>query len=170
MNDTAIGGNNAGLNARAATFAKNTLVELIGRSHLDFFLPRAPYSSKYRSPHEVESISERLCVQVGVASWKWSARKLHSGYPERQSHYLHQEAHKHGPQGANGFSSIAEYGASFIARLNEAFVNFRKPDVYQLRQLFYWRPTGFSHRWSGERIRSRGLLPEEPVQFLKCWG
>ena len=109
MNVTAVAGNNAGLNARAATFAKNTLVELIGRSHLDFFLPRAPYSSKYRSPHEVESISERLCVQVGVASWKWSARKLHSGYPERQSHYLHQEAHKHGSQGAHGSSINAEY-------------------------------------------------------------
>ena len=30
MNVTAVGGNNAGLNARAATFAKSTLVELIG--------------------------------------------------------------------------------------------------------------------------------------------
>ena len=37
MNVTAVGGNNAGLNARAATFARRTLVELIGRSHLDVF-------------------------------------------------------------------------------------------------------------------------------------
>ena len=34
---TAVGGNNAGLNARAATFARNTLVELIGRPHLNVF-------------------------------------------------------------------------------------------------------------------------------------
>ena len=34
---TAVGGNNAGLNARAATFAKSTLVELIDRPHLDVF-------------------------------------------------------------------------------------------------------------------------------------
>ena len=35
MNVTSVGGNNPGLNARAATFPKGTLVELIGRSHLD---------------------------------------------------------------------------------------------------------------------------------------
>ena len=37
MNVTAVGGNNAGLNARAATFARSILVELIGRPHLDVF-------------------------------------------------------------------------------------------------------------------------------------
>ena len=37
MNVTAVGGNNAELNARAATFAKSTLVELINRPHLDVF-------------------------------------------------------------------------------------------------------------------------------------
>ena len=37
INVTAVGGNNAGLNARAATFAKSTLVELISRPHLDGF-------------------------------------------------------------------------------------------------------------------------------------
>ena len=37
MNVSAVGGNNAGLNACAATFARNTLVELIGRPHLDVF-------------------------------------------------------------------------------------------------------------------------------------
>ena len=37
INVTAIGGNNAGLNVRAATFARSTLVELIGRPHLDVF-------------------------------------------------------------------------------------------------------------------------------------
>ena len=36
MNVTAVGGNNAGLNARAATFARSTLVELICRVHLEF--------------------------------------------------------------------------------------------------------------------------------------
>ena len=39
MNVTAVGGNNAGLNARVATFAKSCLVELIGRPYLDVFHP-----------------------------------------------------------------------------------------------------------------------------------
>ena len=34
---TAVVGKNAGLNARAATFARSTVVELIGRPHLDVF-------------------------------------------------------------------------------------------------------------------------------------
>ena len=34
---TAVGMNNAGLNTRAAIFARSTLVELIGRPHLDVF-------------------------------------------------------------------------------------------------------------------------------------
>ena len=37
MNVTAVNENNAGLNTRAATFARSTLIELIGRSHLDVF-------------------------------------------------------------------------------------------------------------------------------------
>ena len=37
MNVTKVGGNNAGLNARAATFARINLVELIVRPHLDVF-------------------------------------------------------------------------------------------------------------------------------------
>ena len=37
MGVTAVGGNNAGLNARASTFARSTVVELIGRPHLDVF-------------------------------------------------------------------------------------------------------------------------------------
>ena len=37
MNVTAVGGNNAGFNARAATFAKSSLVKLISRAYLDVF-------------------------------------------------------------------------------------------------------------------------------------
>ena len=37
MNATAVGGNNAGFNASSATFARSTLVVLIGRTHLDVF-------------------------------------------------------------------------------------------------------------------------------------
>ena len=37
MNVTAVNENNAGLNARAATFARSTLVDLIGRPLLDVF-------------------------------------------------------------------------------------------------------------------------------------
>ena len=97
------------------------------------------------------------------------SKKLQAGYPERQFHYSHKEAYQHGPQGANGSSSNAEIGASFIKRSNEAFFDLRKPDVYQLRQRFYLRPTGFSRSWSGERCRSRGWIPVEPVQFSKYW-
>ena len=75
-----------------------------------------------------------------------------------------------GPQSVNKSSPFTEYGASFIALPNEAFVNPRKPDVYQLRQRFYWRPTGFSRNSSGEGFRSRWWLPEEPVQFYKNFG
>ena len=37
MSVTAVGGNNAVLNARAAALARSTVVELIGRPHLDVF-------------------------------------------------------------------------------------------------------------------------------------
>ena len=37
MDVTAVGGNNAGLNVRAATFARSTVVELIFQPHLDVF-------------------------------------------------------------------------------------------------------------------------------------
>ena len=37
MGVTAVGGNNAGLNTRATKFARSTVVELIGRFHLDVF-------------------------------------------------------------------------------------------------------------------------------------
>ena len=36
---------------------------------------------------------------------------------------------------------IAENGASRIARLNEAPINPRKSNLYQIWQRFYWRPT-----------------------------
>ena len=62
-----------------------------------------------------------------------------------------------------------KYAASFIARPNKTLVNPGEPDVYQLRQLLYRRPTGFGHSWPDERRRSRGWLPEEPVQFSKLW-
>ena len=168
MNVTAVGGNNAWLNARAATLARNTLVELIGRPYLDVF-----HQERLIPPnidlHMKLIPSPNDCVQVGSSSCKCSARQLQAGYPERQSHLSHQEAYQHGPQGANGSSPNAEYGESFIARSNEALVDPRKPDVYKLRQRFYWRPTGLSRSWSGERCRSREWLPEEPVQFPKFW-
>ena len=37
MNVTAVGGKNAGLNVRAETFAKSTVVELINRPHANVF-------------------------------------------------------------------------------------------------------------------------------------
>ena len=37
MGVTAVGGNNAGLNARAATFAKGIVVELVGRPHQEVY-------------------------------------------------------------------------------------------------------------------------------------
>ena len=41
-------GRPAVLNARVATFAKITVVELIGRPHLDVFNQKTPYSSKHK--------------------------------------------------------------------------------------------------------------------------
>ena len=38
MNVTAVGGNNAGLSARAATFVRSTVVKLIGRPDPDVFI------------------------------------------------------------------------------------------------------------------------------------
>ena len=38
VNVTAVGGNNAGLNARAVNFARSTVVELIGRFDADVFI------------------------------------------------------------------------------------------------------------------------------------
>ena len=72
------------------------------------FPPRVPYSSKYRSQLEVDFVTEQFCVQVGGARSKSAAGKLQANHPERHSHYSHQEAHKHGPQGANKSSRIAE--------------------------------------------------------------
>ena len=133
------------------------------------FLAREPYFSKYRSQHKINFVPERLCVQISGASSRRSAGKLQVCNPERQSHYSHQEAHKHGSLGAHVSSFIAEYGASFIACPNEAPVNSCEPDLYQLRQHLYWRPTGFSRSWSSERRRSRGWLLEKFVQLPKFW-
>ena len=132
------------------------------------FLASAPSSSKYRSQHEINSVPERLCVQVSGSSSRKSAGKQVCN-SERKSHHSHQEAHKHGSQGAHGSSINAEYGASLIARPNEAPVNLCELDLYQLRQHFYWRPTGFSRSWSCERRRSRCCIPEKPVQLPKFW-
>ena len=122
-----------------------------------------------RFPHEVDAVSKRLCVQVGSAWLRCSARKLHTGYPKSQSYYLHQEAYQHGTWRANGSPCIQKYGASLFSRYNEAPVNCSEPNVYQLWQRFYKRPSGFSHDWSGERRLFCGWLPEKPVQFSKFW-
>ena len=95
-------------------------------------IARTPYSCKYRLPHKVNFVTDRFCVQAGGARSSNPAGKLQAGHPKRQSHYSHQEANKHNPQGANGFSGFAKFGASFIACHNEAFVDPYKPDVYQL--------------------------------------
>ena len=176
MNVTSFGWNNAGLNARAATYARSTLVKLIGRTYLDIFhykriifpninfhmklipsqndyvykssapaanaqqditswlskasnllfapwsitkrlqrlrreicekyfywayrslshrrfLLRAPYFSKYRSPHKFDIVPERFCVQVNSSSWNCSSKTLQAGYPECLIHYSHYEAY-----------------------------------------------------------------------------
>ena len=128
-----------------------------------------PYSSNYRSQHNITSLPERLCVRISGFSSRRSAGKLQVCNPERQSHHLHQQAYKHGVQGAHESSFIEEYGASFIACPNKVPVNPCEPDLYQLRLRFYWRPTGFSRSWSSERHRSHGGLPEKPVQLPKFW-
>ena len=66
MGVTVVGGNNTGLNVPAATFAKSTVVDLIGRPHLDVF-------------HQERQTT--LCAsrqrQVKVINWKntrWLSR------------------------------------------------------------------------------------------------
>ena len=49
--------------------------------------------------------------------------------------------------------------------LNKAFVDPRKPDVYQLRQCVYWRPSGFNRSSFGEQCRSGEWLPNNPFKF-----
>ena len=53
INVTAVGGNFAGYNARAATFARSTQIELIGRFHLDVFHKSA------------------LLLQISISTWSW---------------------------------------------------------------------------------------------------
>ena len=53
INVTAVAGNNAGLNARVATFARSTLVELICRPHLDVL-------------HQ-----DALFLQISISTWSW---------------------------------------------------------------------------------------------------
>ena len=60
----------------------------------------------------------------------------------------------------NGSPINSKYSASLFARLNEAPLNPREPDVYKLRQRFDRSPTGFSHCWSTERRRFCGWLPD----------
>ena len=131
MNVTARCKNNASLNARTATFAKSTLVELIGRTRLDV-QQITPYSFKHRSPHEVDTVSKQLCIEFGSARSMFAAGQLKVGYPERQSHHLHQEVHQHGSWRTYGSTRTAKYTASRIARPNEKPVNSRDRDVYQL--------------------------------------
>ena len=57
MNVTAVGGNNAELNARAATLARSTLVELIGRPHQDVFHQERLIPPNIDLPHEVNSVT-----------------------------------------------------------------------------------------------------------------
>ena len=134
------------------------------------FSPRSPNSSKCRSQHKVDAVPEQLYVQVGSACWKCGARKFKAGHPERKTNHPHKAAYQHGAKGAHGALLIAQYEASLIARPNEAPDYPREPDVYQLRQRFYWRPSRPCHRLSGERRWPRGRPLEEPIQFPKFWS
>ena len=131
-----------------------------GRAHLSTspgrVQPRMPYSSKHRSSNEVDVLSKQLCLLVGTARSRYSAGKLQAGYQKRQSYHQHQDAYLHGSWRTYGSPHTAKYAASFIARPNKTPVNPREPDVYQLRQRLYRRPTGFGHSWPGKRRRSRG--------------
>ena len=169
MGVTTVSGINAGLNTRATKFARSAVVEFIDRPHLDVFqqerliLPNIDLNMRL-----IPSPNHILC-QSAVRAQGGQKEKKQVCNSERLSHHSHQEAHKHGSQGAHGFSINAEYCATLIARSNEAPVNSCEPDLYQIRQHFYWRFTGFSRSWSCERRQSRGWLPEKPVQLPKFW-
>ena len=108
-------------------------------------------------------------MQVGSDCCKCGARKFQAGNSERESNHPHNAAYQHGSKGANGASPLAKYEASLIARLNETPNYPRKPDVYQFRQRFYWRPTRPGHSWSTDRRQTRGRLLEDRIQFQKFW-
>ena len=64
MNVTAVGGNNAEFNARSATFARSTLVELIGRPHLNVF-----NQERFIPPNiDLHSVTKLLCVQSAASA------------------------------------------------------------------------------------------------------
>ena len=96
------------------------------------FSSRSPNSSKHRSQHKVNAFPKQLCVQVGRSSSKCGARELQAGQPERKSYHSQQHAHQHGQRCAHAASPTTEYEASLFARLNEALVHPREPDVNQL--------------------------------------
>ena len=141
---TAVGGNNAGLNTRAAIFARSTVVELIGRHHVDVFHHDLLFPPNF-DLNKVDEVPEQLCVQVGCAGWKCGARELQASHPERQSYHSYQNAHQHGPRCAHAAPPTAEYETPLFARPNEAPVHPREPDVNQLRQRFYRRHARLGH-------------------------
>ena len=122
--------------------------------------PRTPYSSKHRSPHEIDAVPKLLCKQVDSARSSCAALKLQAGDPKRKSYHQHKEAQQHGSW-RTLISTYTRICGIIIAHPNETPVNSRKPDVYQLRQRFHWRFTGFSHSLSSERCRSRRWSPRK---------
>ena len=96
MNVTVVDGNNAGLNARVATFAWSTVVELIGRPHLDVFNQERLIFLKFDLHMKLMPFPNNIVCKSTAPLSRCLAGNLHVGYSKRQSYYLHQEAYQHG--------------------------------------------------------------------------
>ena len=169
MGITAVGGNNTCLNALAAAFGRIIVVELIGRPHLYVFHQERLIPLNIDLHTKLMPSPNNFVCKSAVPGQDAQQKQLHAGYTKRQSYHMHQEAYQHGSWRANESPCNPKYGAYLFARPNKAPVNPREPNVYQLRQRFDKRFTGFSHSWSSERRRSRWLLLDEFVQFPNFW-
>ena len=137
MGVTAVGGNNAGLNARASTFARSTVVELVGHPHLDVCHQESLIPPKINLQTKLIQSTNNFVCKSAAPGQGVQQKTLQVNYPERQSHYSNQEAHKHCSWRDHGSSREPKYGASLFARPNEAPVDSHEPNVYQLRQRLY---------------------------------
>ena len=167
MNVTAVGGINAGLNSRAATFARSTVYEIIGRPHVYVFNqyrlipPNIDLHMKLMlSPNNIVCKSAAPANNAVQENFKLVIQNvnliIHTKQLTRTALKAHMEL-LHLQNMRHHFSRVP----------NKAPVHPREPDVYHHRQRVYRRPSTPGHCWSGERRRPRRRLPEEPIQFPK---
>ena len=167
MNVSAVGGNNAGLNPRAATFARSTVVEFIGRPHLDVFDQEGVIPPNIDNHMKlIPSPNNFVCKSVEPSQGAQQANYklvIQSVNLIDQTKNLISTAH-----GALMDLLVQQNMRHHLSRVqmknlsipaNQTAINFDN--------VFTVAFTRFTHSWSGERCRSRAWLSEEPVSFPK---